>query len=87
MHRIHSLEHRWIPQAETEGFFYILAGMGEKPFGKILLAQLMGMGYAPASSPKLEELYNDYRKEVDEIDTYIKTLPSSYEFLKKHIYA
>jgi len=87
MHRIHSLEHRWIPQAETEGFFYILAGMGEKPFGKILLAQLMGMGYAPASSSKLEELYNDYRKEVDKIDTYIKTLPSSYEFLKKHIYS
>ncbi len=86
MHRVHSLEHRWIPQAETDGFFYILAGMGEKPYGKILLGQLKGMNYPPASSSKLETLYKDFKKEVDEMNTYVKTLPSSYEFLKKHIY-
>ena len=86
IHIVHSLEHRWGVVPETEGFYYILAGMGEKPFGKILLGQLKGMNYPPASSSKLETLYKDFKKEVDEMNAHMKTLPSSYEFLKKHIY-
>ena len=71
---------------ETEGFYYVLAGMGEKPFGRILLNTLKAMKYPPASSSKLEEFYDEFKKDVDKMNTYVKTLPSSYEFLKKHIY-
>ena len=65
---------------------YILAGMGQKPFRKVLLKSLEEVNYPPAKSNNLEKLYDDFKADVNDLDTYVKTLPSSYEFLKKHIY-
>jgi tryptophan halogenase len=77
LHRMHSLEHRWKSQ-NSDGLLYLLAGMGQKPYGKFL--------YNTLGETKAEEIYNDFRKDVKDIEDHVKTLPSTSEFLKKHIY-
>ena len=73
----HSIEHRW-QSDNSDGLFYVMAGMGQKPYGKILFNSL--------KVSDTEKIYDDFKADVNDLDTYVKTLPSSYEFLKKHIY-
>ena len=75
--KAHSIEHRW-QSNNSDGLFYVMAGMGQKPYGKILLNSLR--------VPDTEKIYDDFKADVNDIDTYVKTLPSTYEFLKKYIY-
>ena len=81
-----SIEHRWKPTESNDGIFYIFAGMGQKPYGKILLKILQQINYPPAMPNNIQKLYNDFKNKKFYLDTYVKTLPSSYQFLKKHIY-
>ena len=55
-----------------------MAGMGQKPYGKVLFNKL--------KVPDTEQIYNDFKADVNDLDTYVKTLPTAYEFLKEHIY-
>ena len=75
--KAHAIDHRW-QSRNSDGLFYIMAGMGQKPYGKVLFNKL--------KVPDTEKIYNDFKADVRDLDTYVKTLPSTYEFLKKHIY-
>ena len=75
--KAHAIDHRW-QSRNSDGLFYVMAGMGQKPYGKVLFNKL--------KVPDTEKIYNDFKADVNDLDTYVKTLPSSYEFLKKHIY-
>ena len=76
--RAHAIDHRW-QSHNSDGLFYIMAGMGQKPYGTVLFNQL--------KVPDTEKVYNDFKADINDLDAYVKTLPSSYEFLKKYIYA
>ena len=82
----HCIDHRWLSSPESDGILYILAGMGQKTYGRVLLKSLEDVGYPPAKSANLQKLYDDYRMDVEDLDDYVQTLPTSYEFMKKTIY-
>ena len=75
--KAHAIEHRW-QSNNSDGLFYIMAGMGQKPYGKVLFNKL--------KVPDTEKVYDDFKADVNDLDTYVKTLPTAYEFLKEHIY-
>ncbi len=78
----HSSEHVWDPS--DKGVAYILAGMGHKPISEYYLNWVRQEH--PDVDNHLENVYDQWRQYVDSISAYVKTLPSSYEFLKEHIY-
>lgn len=78
VHMAHSTEHRW--SSEVSGISYIMAGMGQRPYGEFLANRL---GYNKES---LKDLYQQWREHVKIMENHVKTLPSTYEFLKQNIY-
>ena len=78
----HSSEHIWDPG--DQGVVYILAGMGHKPISEYYLNWVRQKH--PEIDNHLENVYAQWRQYVESISKYIKTLPTSYEFLKEHIY-
>lgn len=76
----HSFSHIW--SASTPGYAYIMAGMGQKPFGKLLYDQVE----LDDKERKLDEVYKEWRKHVRMVEDHVKSLPSTFEFLKQHIY-
>ena len=54
-----------------------MAGFGYKP---------MGSGWIQADD-KMKDLHRKFKQDVTQAEKYVKTLPSSYEFLRKNIYA
>ena len=59
-----------------------MAGMGQKPFGKLLYDQVE----LDDKERKLDEVYKELRKHVRIVEDHVKSLPSTFEFLKQHIY-
>tara|TARA_B100000003_G_C10911966_1_gene363602 strand:- start:61 stop:1626 length:1566 start_codon:yes stop_codon:yes gene_type:complete len=76
----HAFMHRWTP--DTSGLYYIMAGMGHRPMGKLFFDE----AYPPEASSDLENLHKEWRNHVKMIEKHVKSLPSTYEFLKKNIY-
>lgn len=65
------------------GLTYVAAGMGYLPTYKF------GNGYGEITDEDQETFRNverEYKMFADSLKSYIQTLPSHYEFLKKHIY-
>ena len=77
MHYYHSTQNQWFCKGEGDGKYYIMAGFGYKP---------MGSGWIQADD-KMKDLHRKFSQDVNQAEKYVKTLPSSYEFLKKNIYA
>lgn len=81
----HSVNHAWNP--EKEGLVYVLAGMGHQPYGKFLYDKLVNdsMHEAPPDE-NLQEVMKQWRNHVRMAEEHVKTLPSTYEFMKNYIY-
>lgn len=84
---INQLEVHCIRTSDYNGVFggltYVAAGMGYLPTYKF------GNGYGEISDEDQETFRNverEYKMFADSLKSYIQTLPSHYEFLKKHIY-
>ena len=77
MHYYHSTQNQWFCKGEGDGKYYIMAGFGYKP---------MGSGWMQADD-KMKDLHRKFKQDVSQAENYVKTLPTSYEFLKKNIYA
>ena len=84
LYRAHGDNHRW--DSERHGYSYILAGMGHKPYGKYLFNQIEEMN-APEWMNNIDKVYQEWREHVRITEGYVKTLPTSFEFLKKYIYS
>ena len=78
----HSSEHVW--DTNDRGVAYILAGMGHKPISEYYLNWFRQEH--PDVDKYLDNVYAQWRQYVESISRYVKTLPTSYEFLKEHIY-
>jgi len=83
IHENHSLGHKW--PTDLAGITYILAGMGHRPFGKYLLSWLTKAD--PTLSETIDKIYTAYTNDVRHLEEYVKTLPTTYEFMKKYIYS
>jgi len=81
IHFFHSAAHVW--PKEYDGLAYIMAGMGYKPIGNYHLDLLEN---DPERDRILDEVYSTWRRHVYSLTESVKTLPTSYEFLRKHIY-
>lgn len=79
----HSWLHQW--PADASGILYILAGMGHRPFGNYY------RGWLTKNNSELEDqtdqIYKEYQRYVKETEEHVKTLPTTFEFLKKYIYS
>jgi len=82
MHENHSLAHKW--PTDLAGMNYILAGMGHRPFGKYLLKWLTDSD--STLNTTIDGIYQAYSKDILHLEEYVKTLPTTYEFMKKYIY-
>ena len=77
LHFNHTLFNSWpLYEGEGDGTYYIMAGMGYSPYGD---------GWVQKTD-NLQHLYDDWRKKVEASVEYVKTLPTSYEFMKQTIY-
>mgnify|MGYP001190556574 CR=1 FL=1 len=79
----HSFLQRWTP--DVAGIHYIMAGMGYKPIGHEMYKQ------NESSIPEQDKvffdgLYQDWRDHVKIVEDHVKSLPTTTEFLKTHIY-
>lgn len=83
----HAFNHAWNP--EKEGLVYVLAGMGHIPYGKFLYNKLMETSVKldrEDSEKNLQEIMKQWKSHVRMVEEHVKTLPSTYEFMKTHIY-
>lgn len=84
----HADNHAW--DSRKEGLMYILAGMGHKPFGTVLFDKLLeesgGMD-AEETKKGLGQIETEWRNHVKMVEEHVKTLPSTYDFMKKYIYS
>ena len=84
VHQLHSLAHRWDP--EKHGIAYIMAGMGHVPYSDYLYDVLKN-GSGESFDDDVVKLYENYKKYVTMLEEKVLTFPTSYEFLKEHIYS
>jgi hypothetical protein len=84
IHQFHSLAHRWDP--EKHGISYIMAGMGHVPYSNYLYGVLES-GSQDTFTDDTDKLYQNYKNHVKIVEQKVLQLPSSYEFLKEHIYS
>ena len=77
-----SIKHLW--NDPIGGYFYIMAGLGYKPLDSYQMRTIFTDN--PSKKSLLKQWYNIWLDERKDLDEYVKTLPSSYEFLKEHIY-
>ena len=61
-----------------------MAGLGYKPLDSYQMRTIFTDN--PSKKSLLKQWYNIWLDERKDLDEYVKTLPSSYEFLKEHIY-
>ena len=75
----HSWSHQW--PSDAAGLLYVLSGNGHRPFGNFLRNKL--------NLPEglVEKIYSNYVQRTKEMDEEISKLPSTYEFLKEHVYS
>ncbi len=75
----HSWSHQW--PSDAAGLLYVLSGNGHRPFGNFLRNKL--------NLPEglVEKIYSNYVQRTQEMDEEISKLPSTYEFLKEHVYS
>ena len=81
----HAFHHCW--SSDNEAYAYIMAGMGQKPFGKLLYGQVHSQVELEDKDKKIEEVYQKWRKHVKMVEDYVKSLPTTFEFLKTNIYS
>ena len=79
----HFLLHRWA--SETHGMNYIMSGMGYKPIGHELHKHIKSF-VSEQDKVFFDRLYRDWRNHVKTVEDYVKSLPTTTEFLKTHIY-
>jgi len=82
LHFFHSAAHVW--PKEYDGVAYIMSGMGYKPIGDYHLDILRN---SEDDDKSLDEIYEVWRRHVYKITEEVKKLPSSYQFMKRHIYS
>ena len=81
--------HNWpLTPAQGDGIYYIMAGMGFVPYGKSFFDRyiLSQSGNPLEAVKKIEALYEEWKGDIETTIKYVKTLPSSHQFLKEHIY-
>ena len=82
LHLYHSVEHIWT--ADDLGMAYIMAGMGNRPFGNYYLQWIFESD--PEAEGRLKGLYEDWKEKFENSKKFVLTQPTSYEFLQQKIY-
>ena len=78
LHFNHTLFGSWpLYEGEGDGTYYIMAGMGYSPYGS---------GWVEKTD-NLQHLYDNWQEKAQRSIEYVKTLPTSYEFMKQTIYS
>ena len=83
IHMNHSFQHTWVPSAN--GLHYIMAGMGYKPIGHELYKQNES-SIDETEHVFYDAIYQNWRDHVKIVEDHVKSLPTTTEFLKTHIY-
>tara|TARA_B100000427_G_C15487492_1_gene585988 strand:- start:76 stop:1674 length:1599 start_codon:yes stop_codon:yes gene_type:complete len=85
-----NIGHNWpLTPGQGDGVYYLMAGMGIMPFGKIFFERyvLPQGGEDPKEKlEKIKSLYEEWQTDVENTIKYVKTLPSSHQFLQENIY-
>ena len=84
-----NIGHNWpLTPGQGDGIYYLMAGMGFMPFGKIFFDRyiLSQSENREEATKKLEALHDEWKTDIENTIKYVKTLPSSHQFLQEHIY-
>tara|TARA_B100001250_G_C19768018_1_gene775693 strand:+ start:129 stop:1727 length:1599 start_codon:yes stop_codon:yes gene_type:complete len=78
---IFAVQHYQLWTGQADGYEYIMAGQGYKPLSKHELNN-----NCKETPKQLEKVYEGYKRHVEKLTEHVLTKPSSYQFLKEHIY-
>jgi len=83
-----NIAHAWpVQRGQGDGVYYIMAGMGFKPFGKNFFDRyVLDQNNREEALKKIEDLHDEWQTDMENTIKYVKTLPSSHQFLQEHIY-
>ncbi len=79
---MHAKEHIW--DIDHVGISYIMAGMGYRPMSDHLLNVIRESD--EETDKKIVELFEKWTQHYADMQKFVKTLPSSHQFLRQHIY-